>query len=579
MGKSGHSNSDKHSFDETLRGLSIHKGFPKSAYFLFLLLYILAIVVVNKTARNHDAALMIMGAPVPVTAFTGVFSALGNVCIIFLAVFYRKLGYFTALIACLIQFPILFIKLVVMHSFANLPGVFSNAFTIVAISIIFFNNMRIEQYQNKLRNQAVIDSLTGLPNRYACTELMSNLLKRGVEFAVVSIDLNNFKSINDSMGHEVGNKVLIEVANRWKKMANSWMSGTADFVTRLGGDEFALVIRGYGTEDDVIKTIRLYEKELEKKMTIDECDYFMTACFGYVIVPEDANSVSTALSNADMAMHEIKRLSGSESLLRFTDNLLNTEQSLEMERKIRTALDNNLIDFHLQPQYNMVHELRGFEALARMKNLDGTYISPGEFIPVAEKTGLISRVDKQVFEQAAKFLADVLKEKESDLTISVNVSVKHLMKNDFMEEIKEVLEKTGLPARNLEVEITESIMIDSAEKALHYINELKEMGAKIAIDDFGTGYSSLSYLNKLPADLLKIDKAFIDQMNSGDSSKRYVETIISIGHTLDLEVISEGVESADQISTLMSIGCDYIQGFVWGRPMPAEEARKLVLGE
>ena len=224
----------------------------------------------------------------------------------------------------------------------------------------------------------------------------------------------------------------------------------------------------------------------------------------------------------------------------------------------------------------MDHKLRGFEALARMQDDDGSMISPVDFIPVAEKTGLVDRIDLRVFELAAEFLAKVTAETGTDIMLSINVSVRHLMKNNFIEEVKRVLDEHGLAPSRIEVEITESIMIDSAEKALERINELKQMGMKVAIDDFGTGYSSLSYLNNFPSDLLKIDKSFIDNMNLNESSRQYVAMIISIGHTLDLKVISDGVESPDQVEALKTIGCDYIQGYVWGKPMSPEDAGKLV---
>jgi EAL domain-containing protein (putative c-di-GMP-specific phosphodiesterase class I) len=224
----------------------------------------------------------------------------------------------------------------------------------------------------------------------------------------------------------------------------------------------------------------------------------------------------------------------------------------------------------------MKKNLRGFEALARMKDADGNAISPVDFIPAAERVGLIDKVDATVFRKAAAFVGKLIRAREADIVLSMNVSVRHLMKNDFIDELREMIASCSVPARNLEIEITESIMIDSAEKALDRIKQVKAMGIKVAIDDFGTGYSSLSYLNKFPADMLKIDKSFIDVMNTSESSKQYVATIISIGHILNLKVISEGVETEDQLETLRKVGCDYIQGFIWGRPLPPEEAARLV---
>ena len=406
--------------------------------------------------------------------------------------------------------------------------------------------------------------------------LMDDMVKRGIEFALVSIDLNNFKSINDTMGHDVGNEVLVEISNRWRNLADSWTTGTADFVVRLAGDEYALVIRGYRSIEEIIRSINLYRDELEKKITIDNCDYYVTASFGFAQYPVDADNSTTLFSCADAAMHKVKAAGNTTYIMHYSPSISNSEQALEIERKIRAGLDNNTFYINLQPQFDMGHKLRGFEALARMKDAEGNFISPGEFIPVAEKTGLIEKIDLCVFQQAASFLAEAMKQTSDKVILSINVSVRHLMKNNFIDEIKSVIEESGIPATRLEIEITESIMIDSADKALKRINELKNLGVKIAIDDFGTGYSSLSYLNKIPADILKIDKAFIDEINKGSSSKQYVASIISIGNVFDLEVISEGVETEDQLDTLRSIGCDYIQGYIWGKPMMPEDALQLV---
>jgi len=230
----------------------------------------------------------------------------------------------------------------------------------------------------------------------------------------------------------------------------------------------------------------------------------------------------------------------------------------------------------LQPQFNIDHKLRGFEALARMTDKDGNIISPGEFIPVAEKVGLIDEIDGIIYRKAGAFIGDHIKKTGSKITLSINVSVKHLMKKDFIDEIASLLKTTGIPADQLEVEITESVMIESLDKAISRIDELHTMGIKIAIDDFGTGYSSLSYLSEFPATLLKIDKAFIDKLLTGEKSKQYVAGIISLGHIMGFDVISEGVEEHEQLDILRNIGCDLIQGFVWGRPLLPEDAEKLI---
>ena len=378
------------------------------------------------------------------------------------------------------------------------------------------------------------------------------------------------------MGHDVGNKILVEIASRWKIMADSWESPTVDFVTRLGGDEFAIVIREYKFDKDILSTINRYKDELEKVITIDDCDYYMTACFGYAEYPTDVKNGALVLAYADAALHELKRQNGSNCILHYTKDLTMTDKTLDIERKIRAALDSDLVFCNLQPQFDMSHNLRGFEALARMKDSDGSIISPGEFIPVAESTGLIDKIDLRILSKAAEFVSNIEKDKATDILVSVNVSVKHLMKNNFIDEIMSIIDEYGVTPARFELEVTESIMIDSTDTALQRINEAKNLGFKIAIDDFGTGYSSLSYLSRLPADILKIDKSFIDDMNSSESSKQYVASIISMGRAMNLEVISEGVETPDQLDTLKEIGCDYIQGYIWGKPMDPTEAAKLI---
>ena len=566
---------DNNRVDRTLRKLSLNREAPKSAFILLLMLFAISIFLTSRIATSEDTTYL-FGIPFENKSFAGIFSMMGNICLICLAMLFRKTGYFTALALLVLQFPLMYMNIIVRRNYTNIPGLFNNILIIIAITFIFFGNRKIQDYQNHIREQAVTDRLTGLPNRFACNELMQDLLWRTERFAVVSADLNNFKSINDTMGHDTGDNVLKEIATRWKDLANSLTTGTIDFVARITGDEFFLILTGYNSEEDVLATIEAYKEELEKKITIDDCDYYMTACFGYSMCPEDSDVIDNLFTFSDAALHEVKKTGSGSRILRFTMAVLNSEDALEIERKIRAALTNDKIFCHLQPQYDMDHSLRGFEALARMKDDNGSYISPMDFIPVAEKTGLVDRIDMRVFELAVQFLDNVITETGADITLSANVSVRHLMKNNFIEDLKKVLNKYDVSPERIEIEITESIMIDSAEKALQRIDELKQLGMKVAIDDFGTGYSSLSYLNNFPTDMLKIDKSFIDNMSLNESSKQYVAMIISIGHTLDLKVISEGVESADQVMVLKDIGCDYIQGYVWGRPMLPEDAYKLV---
>ena len=375
----------------------------------------------------------------------------------------------------------------------------------------------------------------------------------------------------------MGNRVLIEVASIWKRIADRGLSRTLDFITRVNGDEFNLIIRDFRTYDDIVMTIKQYEEALTKKINIDGYDFFLNASFGYAIYPVDGIDSDSLLSYAVAAMKEIKRIGGSEHILRFTPELLKSQNNLVIDNKVREALEKDFVFFNLQPQYDMSHKLRGFEALARMKDTEGNIVSPEEFIPAAERLGLIDEIDLNVYSKSAMFFGKLLKETGQDITLSINVSVKHLMKSDFLDEIKRLLKDTEVPAKNLEIEITESILIESPEKAIDSLSELKNMGISIAIDDFGTGYSSLSYLTSFPSDILKIDKSFIDKMNENESSKKYVEAIISLAHVLDFKVIAEGAEEKEQLETLRTINCDYVQGFFWGHPLSEDKAKELVM--
>ncbi len=565
--------------NSTLNDILKRKGPHKIYFAILLLIYAVTMVLLGK-ASHTNGVLMIFGAPIPYQLITGVYSSIANLSLICLVALYGKPGFYVSLILLICDLPSLLSAILVRHVYTSIPGIFTIIFTIIAIIVLFINNVFIDKVQKKLKEQAITDNLTGLPNRYACNDFIDELIKHNKKFAIVMIDLNNFKNINDTMGHNVGNNVLVEIGKRWKEATESGLSGTYDFIARQGGDEFILIIRDYTSDEELINSINYYESILEEKIVIHEWDYFITASFGYVEFPDDSNNRETLISYADAAMYEIKRTNTSKHILKFTPDLkVESKKNVEIERKIRNALADNSIFFNLQPQYDIDHNLHGFEALARMKDENGNLVSPAEFIPVAEKVGLIDKVDSLILKNSATFFANLIRKSHTNLCLSINVSVRHMIKDDFVGEIQSILLTSGLPADQLEIEITETIMLDNENKALNTIKLLKDMGIRIAIDDFGTGYSSLSYLNKIPADILKVDKSFIDKMNTSESSKQYVATIISIGHLMNFDVISEGVEDEDQLETLKAIGCDMIQGFIWGKPMLPEEAEELVLKE
>ena len=568
--------SNKRSIASALAAIySVKRTAPWFGFVLLIVIYLASTVFTVRTSVA-EGFFEIGRAMIPKAALTGVISTISNLCLIILVVLYRNIGFYSAMGILATQVPFICVNIFILHSFTSIPGLFTNLLTMIACILIFTNQRKAIAYQQRIVEQAVTDVLTGLPNRFAGREYFSGLMKTGTKFVYVATDINNFKSINDTMGYEVGNKILIEIANRWRDLADSGRTGTYNLVAHVSGDEFGISIQEYRNEEDILKTIQAYKAELERKITIDDYDYYVTASFGYAEYPEDTTVLEDLIAKSSLTLHDAKRKYSESVIVRYTDALLESEKTLKIERKIREALESDSVFFHLQPQYSIDHKLRGFEALARMKDTDGSFISPVDFIPVAEKTGLVDRVDMRVFHRAAKFLEDAVKKGRTDITISVNISVKHLLKNNFLEDIKSVLETYAISPSQLEIEITESVMVESVERAKAVIEEVKGLGLRVAIDDFGTGYSSLSYLHNFPANLLKIDKSFIDAMSEGKSSQKYVESIISIGHVLGLEVISEGVESEEQLEILKRIGCDLIQGYIWGRPLPPDEAEKLL---
>lgn len=572
--------SEKRILERTLDDLTIIRKAPKSGLIVLSALYVVSYFVMPFFV-NSSYAIEYKGTSVGLYSFAGVISSICNIFAILLTLFYGDTGFRISLAVLLMNIPMIISNIMRSQNISNISGVFVTLVTIFALIVIYINNKRIQRYQDRLKKQAVTDILTGLPNRFACSELVSDLEKRKIPFTVVSINLDNFKDINDTMGFDLGNEVLREISSKWKLLADMGASGTLDFIARLGGDEFALVVRNYRSKDDLMDTIHKYKDVLVNKLVIHDYEIKLSASYGYAVYPSDAEDVDTLFSYANKAMLKAKKKEEDNAILHFTKDMLVDKRVQEVENEIKDALQNDTIYYNLQPQFDLEHKLRGFEALARMKDRNGNFISPGEFIPIAEKAGLIDKVDSAVFRKAAIFLGKILKETDKDIdkdiTISINISVKHLMKKHFIDEIKEVLKLSGLPPENLEIEITETIMIESIEKAFKCIEVLKGMGIQIAIDDFGTGYSSLSYLFNFPANLLKVDKSFIDKMNDSDSSRKYVATIISLGHIMGIDVLSEGVETEEQLETLRNIGCDYIQGYIWGKPLSEEEARKIVL--
>ena len=442
----------------------------------------------------------------------------------------------------------------------------------IIVSIMFRFIRMVDQRELELIKLADTDMLTELPNRRALTNYLEKLCDEGdSKFALVFIDLDNFKLINDTIGHEWGDSLLVGTATRFRRLLRD-----NEFVARLGGDEFAVIIKGYASEEALRERVEIYLKTLSEKCQLRGRDYYVTGSLGVACYPKDTKNVAQLLKYADTAMFHAKKTGKVRSC--FFDNIMNEnmESDVKLESQMRQAFHNDGFFLMYQPQYHTDGKsLRGFETLIRMRDYDGNLISPGVFIPVAEKTNLILEIDRFVLKTAMTECKSMI-ENNPELMISINMSAIHIQDDSFVEDVKKAIEATGFPAKNLELEITETSLIERMDDVVEKIRTIRQMGICVALDDFGTGFASLSYLMNLPVNMLKIDKSFVDNILIDDNGASFVVAIISMGHQLGFEVIAEGVEEEQQAEVLRDRGCDFIQGFVWGRPMPLEDIKNIV---
>lgn len=445
----------------------------------------------------------------------------------------------------------------------------------VICNIIHRYLVNLERNENELYNLANTDSLTELPNRRALKakmqEAIDNCKKNNTKLAIAMIDLDNFKNVNDTIGHEYGDQVLLNISNRWRELMSD-----NDFMARLGGDEFAILVSDFTSVLELDSHLQEFMNAVESKMNLKNNDYYISASMGVAMFPSDTLDESQLLKYADMAMYTAK-YQGKKRICYYDgmmDNII--ENTVQLESVIRRAIQSDSFSLVYQPQYTAEDKrLRGFETLIRLSDSKGKQVSPGDFIPVAEKTNLIIDVDRWVMRNSMREFKTLLG-KTPDILLSINISATHLLDACFLDDLDTIMKETGFPAANLELELTESVFVASIDKAKEVMKQIKSRGIHIALDDFGTGYSSLSYLRELPIDLLKIDKIFVDSIKDGPQEESFVAAIISLSRIMKFAVISEGVEDESQLETLRRLGCDYIQGFLWGKPQLLSDAKDII---
>ncbi|QNU68557.1 bifunctional diguanylate cyclase/phosphodiesterase [Ruminiclostridium herbifermentans] len=551
------------------------KQLPKWTIVISIIIYFI-IFIANMQINKFDISLMIGESRIHSLSISGILGQLQMFILVIMVTYFQKQGFTTAIILSIIQIFILISTIIRVNSYSPVSGLAAQITNISVVFIIYIYLKQLDMHSKTITKYAVTDALTGLPNRRAFNDYISTLIENHnsetENFALIMVDLDDFKNINDSVGHDLGDEVLCQVAKRWNYVKNK-----NEFIARLGGDEFIIIIKNYVSVEDLTQNIKKYSNALSERFIVKDNYFYVSASFGVSLFPRDSKDSSEIFRFADAAMYYSKNISN-EDICLYTPSITEMiENNVILEQKVRKALDDNNLYFVLQPQFDTkTKQLRGFETLARMKDENGNQISPNLFIPIAEKTGIITRIDNWIIYNTMLFFRKILDKTTEKYILSVNISVLHLLNKDFLDEIKQMLDETGFPPEQLEIEITESVFISSISKAVEILNELKKIGIRIALDDFGTGYSSLSYLAKLPINMLKIDKSFVDDLLISESGRNYVNAIISIGHIMNFEVLSEGVELQEQLDILANLGSDYIQGYVWGKPMETNDVIKLI---
>ena len=435
-----------------------------------------------------------------------------------------------------------------------------------------------KRFEEDLARNAFYDTLTNLPNRALFLDRLENTIKRAKRnaehrFAVLFLDLDRFKKINDSLGHLSGDQLLVQAAARFESCLRP-----DDTVARLGGDEFAVLLDGLHASEDVERVANRIQKELEKPFDLEGREVFVTVSIGIAAASGNSNP-EELLRNADTAMYRAKGQGRARFEVFDASMHQRAVRLLELETDLWRALDRHELCLHYQPIISLEDgQIRGFEALVRWNHPARGLVSPGEFIPLAEETGLIVPIGWWVLKEAARQAKIWNEALGRPLFMSVNLSSKQFSQLNLIENVREALENTGLEPHLLKLEITESVIMENTESASTMLHQMKELGIELSMDDFGTGYSSLSYLHRFPLDTLKIDRSFVSQMKEEKSSGELVGTIVSMANGLAMTVVAEGVETPEQLAGLRGLGCGYAQGFFFSRPLAPEKIEEFVAG-
>ena len=452
----------------------------------------------------------------------------------------------------------------------SITAIRNSALHIEKYVAVFHDMSEIKSSQEKLQHQAYHDFLTLLPNRQLFIDRLQQAIasskRNGSKVAVLLMDLDNFKKINDSLGHHLGDKFLQIIAERLKASCRE-----EDTISRLGGDEFAMINLYINSQNDVIDILERVEEAISQPILLEGHEMIPEASIGVTFFPDDGDNPHSLLQNADLAMYKAKRSERDKYAL-FNPSLQESAYlRVRLESEMRRALQTDQFKMYYQPQVDAkTDRVIGVEALVRWQQGEEV-ISPADFIPVAEETGLIFPLGRQIIEMSCREIAEFHQRGYPELSVAVNISGKQFQDATLPGQILEISQSSNLSRGKFHIEITENVAVSDVNSALHMMNELSKQGIGVAIDDFGTGYSSLSYIKRFQAEILKIDKSFIDDLPADKATGAIVQAIISMSHAVGMRVVAEGVETKDQVEYLRNVGCDYIQGFYYSKPLLLHE--------
>lgn len=444
-----------------------------------------------------------------------------------------------------------------------------------AVMVVIKNITKSRTLEKTINHITYNDALTNLPNRKALKHDLDTIIYSAQEnqtsFAVLIINMQRFRTINDSLGHAVGDIVLKLIAERLKKT-----NGSNTNIYRVGGNEFAIIVPGINGEADIIEFCQQVFEGFKHSFKIGDHKLKLLPSVGAAMYPKNGHTSDELLRQADIAIHYEKKQGNGMQIYEESMEKEYIERLL-VEEELPKAIDSNEFQLHYQPKVNsLTQEIIGVEALIRWNSSKLGFVPPLTFIPIAEETDMIQPISEWVLQTACRQAKAWEVQSRVPVSVAINVSPKHLEQENFVEMVAKTLEETGLEGSLLQIEITETAMMSHLETASQILEELKGLGIKVAIDDFGTGFSSLNYLSKLPIDVLKIDRSFVGSLETYDNQV-IVKTIIALGQSLQLEVVAEGVETKEQADFLQANGCCQVQGYLFGKPSPANEVAKMII--